>query len=397
MPARSNAMLVATTTTTSHPAAWAIDDEVIHLREWATDTVHPLIWDARNPPKLGTAAACSIRVRASSQRVAREHAYLERSRGRWSVMARGSEHELLVDGAKRESAELRPGVEISLGGAITLIAESPRWIALREALSRLLGWSQARRATVDLALRIVREHDLQRQPLILRGGRHERDLVPVAAELHRLTLTEERPFILYDPHRDTTETAEAPVQTIADRASALAEAKDGTLCLLHSKLKYRELTTIYAAVLPRDCLTHIVLCTVGDKAKKLTPAPIVIPPLDHRKTEIDRLINEYVVEAAKRLYCTKPVRLSSEDRAWLRTQTYDSLAEIQTSTLRLVAVREAGTVNAGSALLGISHVALTKWLNSRGFAKLEAARARKFKRARATTYAPSRRGTSKDR
>lgn len=98
-----------------------------------------------------------------------------------------------------------------------------------------------------------------------------------------------------------------------------------------------------------------------------------------------------MAEAAGRLYCTAPVRLSREDRTWLGAHACESLSEIQTATLRLVAVREAGTVNAGSALLGISHVALAKWLNSRGFARLEAARARKLERARTTAPARARR------
>ncbi|HSK02615.1 MAG TPA: hypothetical protein VK932_15285, partial [Kofleriaceae bacterium] len=104
---------------------------------------------------------------------------------------------------------------------------------------------------------------------------------------------------------------------------------------------------------------------------------IDIPPLDTRKTELDRLISEYVREAAGRLYATRRVRLSPADREWLRTSACASLPELRTATLRLVAVREAGNVNAASALLGISHVALAKWLNSRGFSKLEAAGARK--------------------
>ncbi len=388
-------MLAPTTTTTDRPAAWAIDDEVIRLREWATDTVHPLIWNARNPPAIGTAETCSIRVRGPSHRVAREHAHFEHIRGRWFIVARDGEHDLLIDGTRRQRTELRPGMEISFGGAVTLIAESLRLIALREALSRLLGWSAARREMVDLALRRVREHDLRRQPLILRGAHHERDLVPVAHELHRLTLTEARPFILYDPRRNATETAEDPVRTIGDRKTALAEAKDGTLCILYSRLKYRELTTILTSVLPQDCVTHIVLCTGPDETKELSRPPIVIPPLATRKPELDRLIGEYVVEAAKRLYCTKPIRLSSEDRAWLRTQASESLSDLQTTTLRLVAVREAGSVNVGSALLGISHTALFKWLNARGFAKLEAARARKLERARTARRSPTRRGTSR--
>ena len=43
--------------TSDRPAVWAIDDEVIHLREWATDTVHPLIQDARGAILDGATAA----------------------------------------------------------------------------------------------------------------------------------------------------------------------------------------------------------------------------------------------------------------------------------------------------------------------------------------------------
>jgi len=174
----------------------------------------------------------------------------------------------------------------------------------------------------------------------------------------------------------------APARTVVDRMTALAEAGDGTLCLLHSKLKYRELIAISLAVLPLNCLTHIVVCTTSDRAKEIPRPPIVIPPLDSRKADLDRLIEESIDRAAERLYCTGLVRLSSEDRAWLRARACGSLRELQTATLRLVAVREAGSIHAGSALLGISHVALTNWLNSRGFAKLEAAHARKPGRTR---------------
>ncbi len=390
-----HAMMTPLATPPTRPARWAIDDDVIGLREWATATVHPLTWDPRNLPTIGTAETCAIRVRDPSRRVAREHAHLERSRGRWSIVDRGSEHGLLVDGTRRDRAELWPGVEISLGGAITLIVESPRLITLRAALARLLGWSPARREAVDLVLRRVRDHDLGRQALVLRGGRDEHDLVRIAEELHRLTLTEQRPFIVYNPHRNTTdtETADRPIRTIADRTTALAEAKDGTLCLLQSKLKWRELISIQVAILPPECLTHLVICAGTDEDAKLPAPPIVIPPLDMRKTEIDRLISEYVLEASRRLYCTRRIRLTPEDRTWLRTSACESLPELQMATLRLVAVREAGNVNAASALLGISHVGLAKWLNARGFGKLEAARSRKARRARAATGKRARPGT----
>jgi FHA domain-containing protein len=366
--------------TTSRPAEWAIDDEVIRLREWATAHVHPLADDAAEVLTVGTAASCAIRVRDRSRRVGRVHARLERGRGRWTVVDAGSEHGLFIDGTRCDRAELRPGLELSLGGAVTLLAESPRLIVLHETLERLLGWSQARRATVDDALRQIRDHDLHRAPLVLCGGPNEHDLIPIAKELHRLTLTEQQPFVVYKPHLPVAR-ADGVAPTFADLATALREAQDGTLCMEHSLVSSREVIAIYAAVLPQQCRTHIVHCgNDPDDPDLLTPR-IVIPPLDARKTEIDRLISEYVREAAGRLYATKRIRLSPADREWLRTSACESLPELRTAVLRLVAVREAGGVTAASALLGLSHVGLAKWLNGRGFSKLEASRLRKPRRS----------------
>jgi hypothetical protein len=372
------AMMKSSAPTISRPVEWAIDDEVIRLREWATANVHPLAANAAELLTIGTGPACAIRVRDRSRRVGREHAHLERSRGRWFIAGADSEHGVLIDGTRCDRAELRPGLEISLGGAVTLIAESPRLIALREALERLLGWSPARRATVDEALRQIRDHDLQRAPLVLCGGPAEHDLIPIAKELHRLTLTEEHPFVVYNPQRPVAE-SEGVARTFTDLATALREAKDGTLCMEHSRVSSRDVIAIYAAVLPRQCRTHIVHCGNNPDDPELPTPRIVIPPLDARKTEIDRLISQYVREAAGLLYATKRLRLSPTDRGWLRTSACESLPELRLATLRLVAVREAGSVHAASALLGISHVGLAKWLNGRGFSKLEAARSRKTK------------------
>jgi hypothetical protein len=367
------AMKESSAPTTSRPAEWAIDDEVIRLRERATADVHPLAEDAAGPLTVGTAAECAIRVRDPSRRVAREHARLERSRGRWMIVDAGGEHGVSIDGIRCDRAELRPGLEISLGGAVTLIAESPRLVALREALERLLGWSPARRTTVDDTLRRIRDHDLHRVPLVLCGGPTEYDLIPIAKELHRLTLTEQQPFVVYNPRRPVTR-SEGVARTFTDLATALREAEDGTLCMEHGMVSSRDVIFIYAAVLPQQCRTHVVHCGNNPDDPELPTPRIVIPPFDARKTEIDRLISEYAREAAGLLYSTGRVRLSPADRQWLRTSACESLPELRTATLRLVAVREAGNVNAASALLGISHVGLAKWLNSRGFSKLEAAR-----------------------
>ncbi|HSK04915.1 MAG TPA: FHA domain-containing protein [Kofleriaceae bacterium] len=363
---------------------------MIRLREWATTHVHPLPEDATGPVTLGTAATCAIRVRDPSRHPGQVYARIERIFGRWALLDAGSERGISINGARCLYVELRPGVEISLGGAVTLIAESPRLILLREALERLLGWSPARRARVDEALRQIRDHDLQRRTLTLCGGPQERDLIPIAQELHRLTLTEAQPFVVYDPRRRVTR-SEGGAPTFSDLAAALREAKDGTLCLEHRKVSSRDVMAICLAVLPKGCRTHIVHCGNDPDDPKLPTPRIVIPPLGARKTEIDRLIREYLREATALLGDTKHVRLSPADRAWLRTSASASLPELRTATLRLVAVRVAKDVQAASTLLGISHAALRRWLNDRGFSKLEAAG------ARATRRSGPRRGAGQDR
>jgi len=353
---------------------------VIHLREWATTTVHPLPEDATGPVTLGTAETCAIRVRDPSRQPGQVYAWLTRSFGRWALMDARSERGISINGARCLYAELRPGVEISLGGAVTLIAESPRLILLREALERLLGWSPARRARVDEALRQLRDHDLQWRALTLCGGPAERDLIPIAQELHRLTLTAARPFVVYDPRRRVTR-FEDVAPTFSDLEAAVREAKDGTLCLEHRKVSSRDVLAIYLARSSRGCQTHIVHCGAAPAAPRLPTPRIVIPPLSARKTEIDRLIREYVREATTLLSGAEHVRLSPADRAWLRTSASATLPELRTATLRLVAVRAAEDVQAASTLLGISHVALRRWLNDRGFSKLEAAGSKAARRA----------------
>jgi transcriptional regulator with AAA-type ATPase domain len=119
-------------------------------------------------------------------------------------------------------------------------------------------------------------------------------------------------------------------------------------------------------------LVHIAELCNDPEAPEFPERRIVIPPLDARKTEIDRLISEYVRQAAAQLYARKRVRLAPADREWLRTSACSSLPELRMAALRLVAVREAGGITAASALLGISHVALGKWLHERGFEAVDA-------------------------
>ena len=54
------------------------------------------------------------------------------------------------------------------------------------------------------------------------------------------------------------------------------------------------------------------------------------------------------------------------ERAWIRGNLH-TLAKIQKATIRLAAIRRAGSMSAGAAYLGISHVAMLKWLRTHNF------------------------------
>src|SRR4029079_14363293 len=119
----------------------------------------------------------------------------------------GSKNGMRLDGVRRPKVLLEPGSELGLGG-ITLIAESPRLIALRLFLARVLGWSLDKSEIVDLAVRSVRLAATQRAALALCG---DGDLVPIARGLHRHALGDDRPFVLCDPRRRPSETS-APLE-----------------------------------------------------------------------------------------------------------------------------------------------------------------------------------------
>ncbi|HWU89282.1 MAG TPA: FHA domain-containing protein [Kofleriaceae bacterium] len=348
------------TITSALTEEWAINDEVVRLREWGTDRVHPLFTDRPGPFTIGTASTCEVQIRDKTRRVSREHAHLQRIQGRWTVLDR-SKHGLYRDGAKLDKLVLVPGVEIGLGGGVTLVAESARSIALRNFLSRILGWSTACAEAVDLALRATRLAARRRAILVLCGH----DLVPLAEELHRLTLTSARPFVLCNPRRRTSETAGNPTRCASSGLAALEEAAAGTVCLW-AKLLPSDLRDLLAALRRPGCQTQLVVCSESTRDAELFHAiPVVIPPVASRRDEIDRIVEEYAVESAASLGMGE-LRLDPTERAWIRRHLH-TLPDIQKATLRLAAIRQAGSISAGALRLGISHVAMLKWLRSHAY------------------------------
>lgn len=363
--------MLLSTTTNVLSEEWAIHDEVIRLRVWGTDRVFPLFPDAPEPYTIGTAGTCSIRIEDPLRRASRDHAHLERVRGCWGVIDRGSKNGLYRDGAKVDKIVLSPGVEIGLGGGVVLVAESARWIDLRNLVSRMLGWSAERAEEVDLALRGIRFAAMRRAILVLHG---EHDLVPLAQELHRMTLTAARPFVLCNPRRRAAGTREDPAEGMTSGVAAVEAAAGGTVCLLQKNLP-SDLGDMLDLLRRPECRTQLVTCAASlREAELFASAPVIIPRLASRKAEIDRIIMEYAAEAAYSM-ALGDHWLSPAERVWIRDRTGDSLPEIQKATSRLAAIRQAGSISAGALKVGISHTAMLKWLRTHKYPDLAILRA----------------------
>jgi len=342
---------------------WAIDDGVVRLREWGTDR----IWVLPPPPAdectIGAAETCAVQLDDPSGRVSRVHARLGREHAKWLLRDLGSKNGVRLDGARRTEVVLEPGVEIGIGG-ITLIAESPRSIALREFLARLLGWRSDRTEVVDHALRSIRMAATRRFALVLCG---EGDLVPMARSIHRHALGDERPFVVCDPRRRQGKATVRSAENYETGLRALAAATGGSLCVRGRRLP-RDFTEVVVALRDPGSRVELVVCAHGPQdCEPFLAAPIVVPPLASRAAELDRIITEYAEDALAQLAPIGGSRTGflAVDREWVRTHSASSLPDIEKATLRLAAIRESRNLSNAAARLGMAPVSLSRWIGRR--------------------------------
>ncbi len=360
-----------TTKTDKNFMEWAVDDEVIRLREWASERFHDLPMSAleesattKGPWTLGTAADCAFQLRDPSQRVSRHHAKLSRESSRWNLRDLNSKNGLRVDGTRQTTAMLDPGLEIGIGG-LTLIAESMRLIELRSFLSRLIGWGSDRAETIDLAMRAVRMAQARRTPLVLRG---EGDLVPIAHDLHRREMSTTRPFVLCDPRRQSIEANVRSTTNYHRGLEALAAARGGSLCV-RSNRPPADFLKVLTALRDPDSQVQLIVCDPSPHdTQSLLAVPITIPPLMTRRHELPHIIQEYTFDAA--LAFGVPLRIYTEDRLWIIEHSATSLHEIEKGTRRLMALRTAGSILGAAEMLGMAAVSLRRWIGRRAVPSL---------------------------
>jgi len=347
------------TRTDSAANEWAIDDDVVRLRQWGTDIVHALSDPPDDGYTLGAAENCSLRLDDPSGRVSRLHARLVRDEGNWLLRDAGSKNGLRGDGARRTEIVLQPGLEIGIGG-LTLIAESALSMALRGFLSRLLGWGSERVEAVDHAIRSIRMAAARRAALFVCG---EGDLVRTARSIHRHSKGAHRPFIVCDPRRQTGKATVRAAENYATGMEALAAAAGGTVCVRRQRLPadFRELAD---ALRTPSSQVQLVVCTETlDDGERYSVTPIVIPRLTSREDEIDQIINDYAADAIAELGTSS--EFLAADRAWVREHACTTLPEIETATLRLVALRASRNLAHAAARLGMAPVSLSRWIGRR--------------------------------
>jgi hypothetical protein len=342
-------MMKAATTIPDLGRGWRIEDPVIQLREWGSVRTYE-VPETTVERTVGSSRDCHIQL--TDDRVSRVHARLVRDGVTWWIHDAGSKNGVWIDGMRRASFMLEPGVEIGLGGT-SLIAESENLLALRRLLARLLGWAPEWRESVDRALRNIREAATLRAALVLCGVG---DLPVIAARLHRETLGADRPFVLA-----STKYALAGISTAAG----------GTLCI-STKNPPNDLEHVIAASREPDARVRLVICAPTSRAAGIASLMIgrvvrvPITSLLERRAEVPRIIAECADDAAVEL--DQPATgLDTRDHSYLKRLELESYADVYETTRRLVAIRTLG-ITEGASKLGITHGALSRWAQRRAIA-----------------------------
>ena len=227
---------------------------------------------------------------------------------------------------------------------------------LRGFLARLLGWSDERKVAIEHALRSIDLGVTHRAALVLLGGATELELVSIAEALHRRTLGAECPFIVCDRKRADRESAVAAVQA----------ARGGSLCMRHA-WSPRDFSSMVAMVRDPGASVQFIVCGgVGhaDDPFLTLPVPIQVPPLAAREDELPRIVDEFARDAIATLGAFES-DFTDADRGWVVGHAANTWAELEMATMRLVALRNSGTIAEAAERLGMKAATLRGWIRKR--------------------------------
>jgi hypothetical protein len=138
---------------------------------------------------------------------------------------------------------------------------------------------------------------------------------------------------------------------------ALAAVSGGTLCV--GRQRPRDFRHVLEAHRDPSSRVQLVVCARALQHDLLI-APLAIAPLAERRHELDRIIDGYAADVA-----TAPgSALQPSDRAWIRSAESDTLARLETATVRVALARAHGVTEAAE-ILHMSHGSLSEWFARR--------------------------------
>jgi hypothetical protein len=90
-----------------------------------------------------------------------------------------------------------------------------------------------------------------------------------------------------------------------------------------------------------------------------------VPKLARRSaSDLQNIVADYAIDAICELNAA-PTSFTIANREWVAKHAASSFARIEVATRRIVACNDSGNVHRAAARLGLSHVALGKWLKHR--------------------------------
>lgn len=314
-------------------------DSIVQLREWGSDKVIPL-------------SASASFLFDSNQRVEwdGEHWWL------WKTLPRDS-----ASDRRYWRSVVTPGSELMTSTGTTLIAESPRLIALRNVLRRLLGHSANRQPSVDCALQMVHRSIACRLPIVLMG---EGDLFSIARLLHRVIRGALAPFYSCIPSRAEQRPSLLGQANCPRLQPALAAAAGGSLCVHTRDMPERFDELILATARPASRVLLFV-CANPRSRIRLESMAIRVSDLETRQSDIPCIVDEFICEAVGALPEASNCLLE-EDRQWLVNNAGHSLQELEQAVYCEVARRTFSHMGDAMRFLGIGYGPYNEHLILRG-------------------------------
>jgi DNA-binding NtrC family response regulator len=154
--------------------------------------------------------------------------------------------------------------------------------------------------------------------------------------------------------------------------AALEAARGGSLCVPRTGLPH-DFPSMVAAVRDPAASVQLIVCGPVNHAEHpylILPVPIQVPSIAARAADLSRIVDEYAHDAIATLGAFQR-DYTDADRTWISDRYANTWGEIEMTTMRLIAVRSAPSVEEAARRLGIKYPTLRRWLhnhrvNSRG-------------------------------